>query len=278
MISGSSLVSRGACTFRQARREGAAQGRARCWDRRRPSDMVDRGGKIIIETNGESPGRRRRGHRKRGAQRVGRSPKWPKYTEGFVDRHGKPRFYLRRIGMKRVPLPGLPWSPEFMQAYTAATADTPPARQIGVKRTTPGTVNAALVGYYTSSEFLALRPETQRTRRNILERFRNEHGEKRIAKIERAHVSAMLAARAHTPAAARNFLKTLRALMQFAVGTGLPPTIRPPRSRRRAFARPASTPGPRMRSPPLRPRTRLAVGPGSRLAFSSTRPSASRTS
>ena len=128
---------------------------------------------------------------------------------------------MRRIGMKRVPLPGLPRSPEFMQAYSAATADTPAARQIGVKRTTPGTVSAALVGYYASSEFLALRPETQRTRRSILERFRNEHGDKRITKIERAHVSAMLAARAHTPAAARNFLKTLRALMHFAVGTGL---------------------------------------------------------
>ena len=41
----------------------------------------------------------------------------PKYVHGFVDRHGRPRFYFRRAGFKKVPLPGLPWSPEFMAAY-----------------------------------------------------------------------------------------------------------------------------------------------------------------
>ena len=40
---------------------------------------------------------------------------------GFVDRHEKARFYYRRGG-KNVPLPGLPWSPEFMAAYEAAHA------------------------------------------------------------------------------------------------------------------------------------------------------------
>jgi len=37
----------------------------------------------------------------------------PKFVQGFVDRHGKPRFYFRRPGFKSVPLPGLPWSPQF---------------------------------------------------------------------------------------------------------------------------------------------------------------------
>src|SRR5262249_32329448 len=44
----------------------------------------------------------------------------PKSTHGFIDRHGKPRFYLRRPGHKKVPLPGLPWSEPFMRAYQAA--------------------------------------------------------------------------------------------------------------------------------------------------------------
>jgi len=35
----------------------------------------------------------------------------PKYVQGFIDRHGKPRFYFRRPGFTRLPLPGLPWSP-----------------------------------------------------------------------------------------------------------------------------------------------------------------------
>jgi hypothetical protein len=40
----------------------------------------------------------------------------------LYDCHGKPRWYLRRAGHKRVPLPGLPWSPEFMASDEAAMA------------------------------------------------------------------------------------------------------------------------------------------------------------
>ena len=36
----------------------------------------------------------------------------PKFVQGFIDRHGKPRFYFRRPGFPRMPLPGLPWSPD----------------------------------------------------------------------------------------------------------------------------------------------------------------------
>jgi hypothetical protein len=53
--------------------------------------------------------------------------KKPRYVHGFMDRHGKPRFYCRRSGFKRVPLPGLPWSPEFMAAYDAAMKGEAPA-------------------------------------------------------------------------------------------------------------------------------------------------------
>lgn len=47
------------------------------------------------------------------------------YVHGFVDRHGKSRFYFRRPGFKQVALPGLPRSPGFMAAYEAALADAP---------------------------------------------------------------------------------------------------------------------------------------------------------
>jgi hypothetical protein len=30
----------------------------------------------------------------------------PKYCHGYIDCRGKPRWYLRRAGHKRVPLPG----------------------------------------------------------------------------------------------------------------------------------------------------------------------------
>ena len=44
----------------------------------------------------------------------------PKWTNGYRDRHGKIRFYLRVPGRPQIPLPGLPWSPEFMAAREAA--------------------------------------------------------------------------------------------------------------------------------------------------------------
>jgi hypothetical protein len=56
-------------------------------------------------------------------QRLMRRP--PKYVHGYLDRHGKPRFYFRRPGYKRTPLPGLPWSAEFMTVYQEVLAGQP---------------------------------------------------------------------------------------------------------------------------------------------------------
>jgi len=142
--------------------------------------------------------------------------KLPPYVQAFVDRHGMPRFYFRRRGYQSVALPGLPWSPAFMSAYEAAKGDAPRI-EVGLTRTTPGTVNAAVISYFNSAAFQALAPETQRSRRRILERFRVEHGDKRIAMLQRAHIDRMVAAKIATPSAARNFLKALKAMMAHCV-------------------------------------------------------------
>ena len=144
----------------------------------------------------------------------------PKYVQGFVDRHGKPRYYLRRSGHKSVPLPGLPWTPAFMAAYQAAMEDAPRV-EIGASRTKPGTVAAAVVSYFNSWAFRNLADETRRTRKNILERFREQHGDKRIALLRPDHIKAILAAKAGTPQTANKFLKTLRAMMQHCIAEGM---------------------------------------------------------
>jgi integrase len=144
----------------------------------------------------------------------------PKYVQGFIDRHEKPRFYFRRPGFKRLPLPGLPWSPEFMAAYEAALAEAPSV-EIGGRRTRPGTVAAAVAGYFGSLEFAGLAETTRRTRRRILEGLRAEHGDKGIATLGRAHVQRLVNAKAATPGTALNFLVALRALMRHAVAVGL---------------------------------------------------------
>src|SRR5690242_10483474 len=101
------------------------------------------------------------------------------YVHAFIDRHGKPRHYFRRAGYKRVPLSGLPGSQEFMHAYQIAL-DTGARIEIGAARSMPGTIGALVGSYLNSIAFANLADETQQSRRGILERFRDEHGGKRV--------------------------------------------------------------------------------------------------
>lgn len=133
----------------------------------------------------------------------------------YRDRHGKMRYYLRRPGSKQIPIAGVYGSPEFIAAYQAAMAGSVERPQIGASRTRPGTVNAAVVGYYTSLAFRSLAPSSQHKRRLILERFREKHGDKSIAGLPQNFIRYMLDQMA--PFAARNWLKALRALLEFAV-------------------------------------------------------------
>jgi integrase len=105
-----------------------------------------------------------------------------------------------------------------MTAYNAALAAMT-VREIGKTRSAHGTVSAAIASYYKDNRFTSLAPGTQKLRRPILERFRAEHGDKRLAGLQKQHVAAILGAK--KPWAARNWLKTLRGLMQFAIVTGL---------------------------------------------------------
>ena len=140
-----------------------------------------------------------------------------RYVHSFVDHNGHPRHYFRRLGYKRVTLPGLPGSTQFMEAYQAALAgQTAPRHDIGASRTVPGTINALVVAYYNKALPL-LSPITRSTYRNILERFRKEHGDKRVAMLRRKDVVAMLAAKAETSGAANHWLRMVRTLMRFAI-------------------------------------------------------------
>lgn len=144
----------------------------------------------------------------------------PKYCQGFLDRHGRQRWYFRRRGQqKRIPLPGLPWSPEFMEAYETAHGATSSQIPIGKARTRPGSVSAAVVAYYESPRFRDGYAKTTRSsRRAILERFRADHGDKRIALIERRHIAVIL--EGLKPFAARNWRKTLRDFFKFCINKG----------------------------------------------------------
>jgi integrase len=141
-----------------------------------------------------------------------------KHVNQFRDRHGRLRHYFRRRGVRAVPLPGLVGSEEFMAAYQAALAgaDKSAPIEIGADRTLPGTINALVISYYRSAEWNALAVETQKERRRIIERFRTEHGSKRVATLEQHHIEKMLA-KIEKPSVKFHWLKAVRALLKAAV-------------------------------------------------------------
>jgi len=139
----------------------------------------------------------------------------PKYCGWNTDHHGKRRVRFRKSGFTTY-LTGTPWSEDFMRQLARALDGLKPTTgTIGAERTRPGTINA-LVSYYTLV-FPLLKPSTQRMRRNILERFRREHGDKPVHRIEHEHVAAIIAAKANTPEAANNLRKVLRHLFEHAI-------------------------------------------------------------
>jgi integrase len=150
----------------------------------------------------------------------------PKFVQAFLDRHGRPRFYFRRAGCKAVPLPGLPWSPEFMAAYEVALAGQP--APIGASRVKPGTIRALAVSYFASVDFRSMKSSTQGVYRNIIERFcrevdkdGNTYGDKSALTLRREHIVKLMAARAEQPDSANGLRKVLRAMMKHAVEGGL---------------------------------------------------------
>jgi integrase len=61
-------------------------------------------------------------------------------------------------------------------------------------------------------------------RRNIIERFRNEHGDKPLKGLQRAHIKDIIGAKVDTPEAANNLLKVLRVLLAYGVDAGMIPS------------------------------------------------------
>jgi integrase len=154
----------------------------------------------------------------------------PKHCTWQADRDGKRRVRFRRRGVS-VYLAGIPWSEDFMRQYAAALErDSEGRTQAGAElRTLPGSFSALCVAYYGSPEFRDLQPSTRRVRRNILERFRAEHGHRRLKDLQATHVRSIIGAKADKPAAANNLLKLLRVVLNFAIDEGMiasNPTLR----------------------------------------------------
>ena len=142
-----------------------------------------------------------------------------RYVQAFVA-HGRAYYYFRKPGCARVKLPALPGSEQFMAAYQAALAASAAPSDIGAKRNAPGTIASLVALYANSSQFKhEIAAETRRTMWAILQKFRDEHGSKRVALLRREHVLAILDGR--PPFAKRNWLRALRPLFDFAASINM---------------------------------------------------------
>ena len=143
--------------------------------------------------------------------------KLPPFVHRQITRHGKIVFYFRRTHGPRIRLPHL-GTDEFDAAYRAALAgETPPT--IG-RRATASSLEWLINQYRLSASYLSLSSATRRQRDNIFLHVIRQGGTEPYKSITRSVIAASRDARASTPAAARNFLNTLRGLFHWAHDSG----------------------------------------------------------
>lgn len=139
------------------------------------------------------------------------------YVNAYRDRRGKQRYYFRRKGFARKSLPGEPGSAEFLQAYTAAMSV--PGLEIKSAVIT-GSLGAACLDYMASADYVQLADSTRRELRYVLNALIDQHGDKRLAQLERRHLLKMRDDLAAKPGAANKLMRSLKILLGFAVDRG----------------------------------------------------------
>jgi integrase len=103
-----------------------------------------------------------------------------KYVKEFTSA-GKVYRYVRRRDCKDIPLPGLPGSAEFMEAYQVALAGLPsrPTRHAA------GTVGELIARYYASVEFTnRLKPSSRALYRQALDPVSQAHGHRSVKGLD----------------------------------------------------------------------------------------------
>lgn len=132
------------------------------------------------------------------------------------NRHGTLVWYFRMGHGKRTRLPGEFGSPEFMDAYRAALTGKEPEKA----RPDPRTLAWLFAEWRRSSNWGSTAVSTRRQRENVLRRVIAANPKAPFAEITSDHIRAGREARKDTPAAANNFIKTMRALFRWAEEMG----------------------------------------------------------
>lgn len=138
------------------------------------------------------------------------------YVNRHPSRHGhKVYWFFRAKHGPRIRLRGDYGSAEFMADYNAALAGI--ARQVPPPpRASRGTLRWLVEHWKRSSDWAQTTPATRKQRDNILLHVLAKSGDRAIEDITDSDIRAGREKRQSTPAAANNFLKTMRALFRWA--------------------------------------------------------------
>lgn len=155
-----------------------------------------------------------------------------KYVHRDTDRHGNVRYYFYKRGAaKKLRLPGIPGSAEFMAAYDAALKGLPLPKpqspeQLILKRAPAGTFSWLCSVHCQCPEFKALEAGTQKNKRGILRQIcdvaiapgsKVRIGDLPYAEMTSKAVRMLRDYRADQPGTANNWLATLNTLFAWAI-------------------------------------------------------------
>jgi integrase len=155
-----------------------------------------------------------------------------RYVHADIDRHGNTRYYFFKRGApKKMRLPGLPGSAEFMAAYDCCLKGEPIAAPAGnaqqqIARAPSGTLQWLCNAYGQSEEFKALEPTTQSSKRSILKSICAEPvtpgssariGDLPFAQITDKAIKTLRDRVKDKPTTANNRLSSLRTLFAWAI-------------------------------------------------------------
>lgn len=141
----------------------------------------------------------------------------PLYLHKKITRHGKTAWYFWPGHGPRVRIRGEYGSPEFVDAYKAAMAGGSEPQKQG--KDAPETLAWLIARYRDSGVWAALSPATKRQRENIFKHVLDRSGDYPYSDIDRAAIVAGRDKRG--PAAAKNFVATLRGLFKWAIDASL---------------------------------------------------------
>lgn len=137
------------------------------------------------------------------------------YVNRHVNRHGKVYWFFRARHGDRIRLPGDYGSPEWQAAYDAALSGIARLKPPEV-RASRGTLRWLVEHWKRSSDWAGTSIATRRQRDNILQHILAKSGDRAVEEITDDAIRAGREKRKDTPAAANNFLKTMRALFRWA--------------------------------------------------------------